>query len=178
METIICDTCGQEKHEKLFFRRGVKRGAPLCKTCYNRGYDQRPEVKNKRKVYRIGYCRRTEVKDRHNEQQRGYYQNPEVKAKISRRQKLYFQDTEVKAMRSEYRARPDIKSKYDAYGESDRKALRDIYIKKLISKRTEYILRAKDIPLELIETQRQSLALKRILKQKQQQNEQRNSTNI
>lgn len=77
-----------------------------------------------------------------------------------------------------YARKPEIKEKNRKRNRYDTIAARDPYIKALIREKTQGVLPTKDIPQELIELQRQSLMLKREIAQKQQQNEQRNSTNI
>ena len=74
----VCRICGA-KH----YANG------LCKRCYHREYQRRPEVKAKMKETKRKYLAKPEVKAR----QREYYQRPEVKA----RQREYYQRQEVKA---------------------------------------------------------------------------------
>lgn len=133
---------------------------------YRKRYRQKPEVKEYQKVYH----QKPEVKAK----DRVYHQKPEVKerGKINRRkpQRVEYQ--------KKYMKRPGVKERLYGYRRQRAATAADSYVKELIYKRTDGLLKYNDIPLELIEAQRLSLILKRTIKQKQQQNEQHDSTDV
>ena len=77
-----------------------------------------------------------------------------------------------------YRQRPSVRQRRLSKIRDAVYECKDVYIKYLITKRLSGLLKAKDIPTELIELQRQSLILKRTIKQKNKKNEQHTATDI
>ncbi len=215
METIICDTCKQEKAISEIRCKGGGAHPALCVTCfrkkknaymkeyyrrpevnkarkeYEKEYAQIPSVNERKRVYAKGYRETAEAKERRAEWMRAYFAQPSKIEKRKQWAKKSYGKPGAKERKREYSRRPEVKEKKAAYGQRpetkermkrincrDIDHARDRYVKNLIRCRTSGLLSAADIPPELIELQRQSLILKREIAQKQQQNEQRNSTNI
>lgn len=198
-KTIVCDTCGVEKPVRLF---RIRRTPALCRACHYqipeikeqarlyyqapgvkerviertrqyrqrpgvkelatermRQYRQRPEVKELDKQYR----QTPEYKERNNERKRRYYQTPDGKERTSERKRRYCQTPEAKQL-ANARARH-----YSQQAE-------DVYIKGLIYSQSKGLLTAKDMPPQIIELKRQSLILKRTIKQKE--DEQHTTTDV
>lgn len=124
-------------------------------------YVERPGVRDVRRGYARKSYHKPECKERKRVYEKNYYNRPDVKERI----RLNGQKPEAK----ERMRNINFRDTYNA---------RDRYIKLLIRQRSGCILSSKDIPPELIETQRQSLILKRTIKQKQRENEQHSTTKI
>jgi hypothetical protein len=273
METVVCATCGQEKPIKRFRRLGKQGGTPLCRACDAKAYAQKPEVKEKARVYQKDrykttdavqsrraymkdYNQRPYVKEKIIEYRKLYYERPGVKEKkmeyqrelikrpdfkekrkkynqnpngiearriwaksekgiayrkkhnqkpevkeyykiykqkpeAKQKEKIYKQKPEVKEMyriasmkphrkqyQKNYMQNPEVKERLNVYSRQRRRDVADIYAKSLICQRTNGALRFKDIPPELIELQRQSIKLKRTIKQKNKEDEQHDTTDI
>jgi hypothetical protein len=155
-------------------------------------YLQKPEIRKKRRDNQKAHREKPDVKERIRETRRLHNQNPEVKKRINKMQNKRLQNPELKeeARRrvSEYRKtvegknklnayyrKPEVKERKKARGQKSVHTADDRYIKLLINKKTQGILKANDMPSELIEAQRQSLILKRTIKQKQKKDEQHNT---
>ena len=157
MKMIICQTCKTEKPENDFHCKGKYSSKPaLCKLCFQKKDRERakawyrnPEVKEQRRRY----CKKKQVKD----YIRSYNDKPEVKERMRL-----------------YNSKPEVRKQRKRYKKSSIALANKSYIKMLIRRKSENILKSKDIPSDLIEAQRQSLILKRTIKQKQ--DEQCNNT--
>jgi hypothetical protein len=212
MESIICETCKEQKSEADFHCRGLRAAPALCKKCFNKaaleyqrswnkmpgakerrkGYNQNPKSKEARTAwaqskkgveYMKIYSQKPEIKEYHKK----YKQKPEVKMK----DKEYKQKPEVKEMRrissgkpkrkeyqKNYMKKPEVKERLNGYQRQRSRDVGDTYAKDLIYKKINGVLKHSEIPPELVELQRQSIILKRTIKQKQQENGQRNTTNL
>jgi len=154
-------------------------------------YLQKPEIREKIRERQKAYREKPDVKERIRETQRLHRQNPEVKKRANKMQNKRLQNPELKEearrLVSEYRKtvdgknkshvyyrKPEVKERKRARAQKSSHTADDRYVKLLINKKTNGILKSKDMPPELIETQRQSLILKRTIKQKQ--DEQHNNT--
>ncbi len=122
------------------------------------------------KAYHKAYAQKPGVK----EKDRLYQQRPDVKE----RKRINARKPERVEYQKKYMGSPGVKERLNGYQRQRAAAAADSYIKELINKRTNGVLKFNDIPTELIEAQRQSLILKRTIKQKQQQNEQHDSTDV
>lgn len=130
---------------------------------YNKEYSKRPEIIEYHKLY----SKRPERKDK----DRLYRQRPEVKDRLKR-------SISRKEYSKKYIRKPEVKERLNEYRRQNARDVADSYAKDLILKKTNGVLSAKDIPLELIETQRQSIILKRTIKQKKEENEQHATTDV
>ena len=204
METIICTKCQQEKPDNEFQCRGLKNKPALCKRCYAKKRYEIPEIKDKikssmRRRYENPEIRckimdtqkkhrcKIETKEKTRIRMQMYGSRPEVKIRIKEygkilevieKRKARYQRQSFKDDKRVYDVKPEVKQKKR---DSNRTAVLDArpsYIKQLIWDQTGGALKAKDIPLELIEIKIASLLLNRTLKQKQQQDEQHTTTNI
>jgi len=215
METIICQTCKEEKAISDIRCKGTGVHPALCVVCfrkkkstymkeyyrrpevnkvrkeYEKSYLQIPSVNKRKRVYAKEYRETAEAKEHRAEWRKEYTKRPGVLDVIRGYARKSYNKPEVKERKKEYQKRPEVKERKRGYEKSpeakDRMKLinrRDIeiacdrYVKCLIRQRTGRILSAKEIPKELIETQRQSLILKRTIKQKKQQDEQHTTTDI
>lgn len=200
MENIICQTCKEAKLPHEFQCRGLRSRPALCKKCRNKKFNENYNKTPKAKEARLAYDRSEKAK----EKKRLRMQNPEVKERCKLYHKLYSQKPEVKEKDRMYKQRPEVKERrrvrdkmpdrveycknymamdgvrdrLNRYRRQKNAAAADAYAKQLIYKRTSGELKAADIPQELIELQRQSILLKRTIKQKKQKNEQRSTANI
>ena len=159
---LVCATCGCER-PKRFFKR--KREPALCGSCYYQVH----KIKERAKEYGMGYCQRPGVKERVKEYASNYRQRPEAKELEKERVKKYGRS---------YRQRPEVK-KLKNEREKDRvRQAASHYIKALIRHESKGILRSSDMSQGIIELKRQSLILKRTIKQKQKKDEQHTATDI
>lgn len=172
---------------------------------YQRAWNKKPEAKERRKKYNqnpkgkearrvwaqsekgVEYNRTYAKKPEWREYHKLYAKNPEIKEK----DRLYRQSKSGKEMikrnamkpeRKEYQKKymqmPEVKERLNGYQRQKTRDVDDSYAKDLIYKKTNGALKTREIPPELIELQRQSIILKRTIKQKQQENEQHNTTNV
>jgi hypothetical protein len=154
-----------------------------------REYDQKPEAKERRRNYSKqrwdspegkakvkAYKKSPEgkasakacrEKPETKEYQREYHSRPEYRIKI----KEYNRLPETINKSREYRNRVEVRSRDSGNKRRNARTLNHNYIKMLIRNRSNGTLKAKDIPPELIELQTQSLILKRLLKQKNKEDE-------
>lgn len=176
----VCKKCGEEKADGDFQRKGGKCPGQ-CEACYRKKikeYNSRPDVRERARAFHKtpdakerakDYRQRPDVRERRRLQHRG-----ESLARSRR--------PEVKDVAKEYNRRPEVKERLSkwakAYFSAQTNSVGDQYVKHIIRRKTKGILKAKDIPSGLIEAQRQSLILKRTIKQKQQQNEQHDPTDV
>ena len=160
----ICLTCKQPKHILEFSKdRSTKDGLKYyCKRCLKK-YEQRPEVKARRKKNSKQYRQRPEVKAYFKEYGqrperkiyfKEYNQRPEVKAY----KKKYEQRLERKVYLKEYNQRPEVKK----IAKRHIKQLSSCYVKKIIKATTG--LNNDQINEEMIEEKRQIILFKRQLK--------------
>jgi len=159
METIVCQTCGAEKGESKFVRRGLQKKPALCRACYAKRPEQRDRCKKNMQNYRANL----DFKKKESDAKRVSYQKKEV----NERYKQYSK---------EYRKTPQGSISEKKYQNRRTEQAYDSYIKSCICKKTQGILKAREIPEQLIEIERQSLILKRTIKQKQKEDEQHNTT--
>ena len=131
---------------------------------------QNPEIREKSKLYHKIYSKKSKVK----EKDKIYRQRPEVQQRRRVRAKMPDRIEYVK----KYRDNASVKERLNGYQRQRNAVADDSYAKQLIYKRTNGALKATDIPQELVELQRQSILLKRTIKQKKQKNEQHSATNI
>jgi hypothetical protein len=187
----------EEKSQDDFQCRGLRQYPALCKKCRNKHFNEKYNQAQKAKELRLAYDRSEKAK----EKKRLRMQNPEVREKSKLYHKIYGKKPDVKDKDSAYKQRPEIKERrrvrakmpdrveycknymaregvkdrLNGYRRQKNAAVDDTYAKQLIYKRTNGALKATDIPQDLIELQRQSILLKRTIKQK---NEQHSTTNI
>jgi hypothetical protein len=191
---LVCATCGCERPKRFFKRKGEP---ALCGSCYYqihkikerakeyaRNYYQRPEAKERAKEYARNYYQRPEAKERAKEYAKSYRQRPEAKERAKEYARNYYQRPGVKERVKErvkkygrsYNQRPEVK-KLKNEREKDRvRQAASHYIKALISHESKGILKATDIPQNIIELKRHALILKRAITEKQ--DEQHSTTDI
>jgi glutamate synthase domain-containing protein 2 len=111
-----CKVCGKTLRSDNVAGFCHKRG---CQREYSREYNQRPEVKERRREKDHEYLKRPEVKERQREYSREYRQRPEVKERQREREREYRQRPEVKERRREqnheYRQRTEFKERRREY---------------------------------------------------------------
>ena len=118
MKTKVCPKCKKEKplSVEFFYRnRSTKSGfSSHCKECtlkQVKEYNQRPEVKERKRERDKEYRQRPEVKERKRERDKEYRQRPEIKERKRERDKVYYQRPEVKERVKVYYQRPEIKER-------------------------------------------------------------------
>lgn len=188
-ETKKCTKCGEVKPFNQYYKRKYKnrfRHRAACKECFNKQVEisrSKPGAKEARRVYEREYMSRPGVKDRRNEYLRDWrsrhYQDLENVKKRQDYLKEYESRPETISMRQEYKKKYNksiaaVKSRKKSR-DKIRKSASDSYIKDLLYKQAKGLLLYEDIPLELIEPKRQSLLLKRTIKQ---QKNDRQETNV
>ena len=118
MKTKVCPKCKKEKLLSAeFFYRNKSKKSGLCSHCKEcilkqvKEYNQRPEVKERKREYmkRYGkeYRQRPEMKEYMKRYGKEYRQKPEVKERRREREKEYYHKPEVKERVLEY-----MKEKY------------------------------------------------------------------
>jgi len=106
------------------------------------------------------------------------YNNPDIKERKRRYTKEYYKRQDEKERVKLKLQMPEAKERVKRINRSDISSAADRYIKYLIRQKSGRTLGAKEIPVELIETQRQSIMLKRTIKQKKEENEQHTTTDV
>lgn len=133
---------------------------------YNRTYAQKPE----RREYHKLYSKKPETR----EKDRLYKQSQSGKEMIKRNA----MKPERKKHQKKYMQIPEVMKRLNGYKRQRTRDADDSYVKELIYKRVNGALKTCEIPTKLIELQRQSLILKRTIKQKQKEYEQHSTTKI
>ena len=158
-----------------------KRDKPaICKDCYYKMRAANEDIKLRKKEY----SKRLDVKERANESKKKYRQsqkgikcerdyrnNPEMKERAKAYQLKHSQKAEYKKRKLAYRRTPEVKERAKVARIERIRNIEPLYVKTLIYNRMKGSLRFNEIPPELIELQRQSLILKRTIKQKNKENE-------
>ncbi len=121
MKDKKCSGCGKE----IFNTKSNKSG--LCKKCWSKEYNQRPEIKQRGKEYREKnkdrFKKYREVnKEKIYKQRREYLSKPEVKKRIIEQTKEYRNRSEIKEGKrrwlKEYNQKPEIKKRMKEYQKS------------------------------------------------------------
>jgi len=189
METKKCSKCGEVKAVSEFNKNKNRKDGlhTYCKKCVKQYYQV-----NKEKTLEQKKQYRQANKEKIKERKKKYYQvNKEKtlehnkqyrqanKEKIKERKKKYYQANKEKTLEHSKQYRQANKEKIEQYNKQYRQAnkeklkekskdnrnkLVDPYIKTIISKQTNGMLKAKDIPQELIELKRNNIILKRKIK--------------
>lgn len=137
-------------------------------------YNEKPEVKKRRKEYLHEYYRRPEVMQKERSRMRErrkdlsfvesqkeykklYESRPEVRERISKYRRKYMK---------EYTKRPSVIQKKRNYESKIRGACSDVYMKQLLYSQAKGLLIMSEIPMRLITLKRRSLKLKRLIKSK------------
>ncbi len=192
---LVCATCGRERPKKFF---ALRKSPALCRSCHYqrlevrerekarmKEYHQRPEVKERRKASMKEYNQRLEARVREKARMKEHNQLPDIKARmkehnqrpeIKARMKEYNQRPEIKERAKEYDQRPEVKERKRATANANIQQATDQYIKSLIHNESKKILKAPDIPQNIIELKRHALILKRAITE--QQNEQHSTTDV
>ena len=178
METKKCSKCGEVKAVSNFNKCKTNKDGYMsyCKICFKQYYQANKEkIKEQQKQYyqankekikeqqkQYGQANKGKFKER----MKKYYQTN--KEKLKEKKKEYYQANKekLKEKQKEYRQanKKKLKEKMKKYRQGDRDKLVDSYIKSIINKQTNGMLKAKDIPQELIELKRNNLILKRKIK--------------
>jgi len=158
MEVIakVCTKCGVEKELTEFHKEKSKKYGVRnqCKTCVCKRM--------------MEYYANPEVKVKINKRMREYRANPEAKAKAKEHQRKYRSNPEVKVKINKRRAKPEAKIKNRKLIKRLVAEIAPFYAKTLLVVQSGGILKRSEIPESLIDLKRQSLTLKRQLKQKTQ----------
>lgn len=184
----LCSGCKEVKSISLFhkLKLGKYGVASACKACTSeyrkqkypifrqqriekmRAYSKTEQARDVRKKYDV----RPEVKAKHRSYDK--YRKKRDKDKILKRMRAYNQREEVKHRMREWARSADVRDRIKFRHKEHRIELHDNYVKEVISKQSNGILKFNEIPENLIDAKRQSLILKRTIKQKQ--DEQHNNT--
>ena len=181
---LVCATCGCERPKRFF---ALRESPALCRSCHYKRlevrerekarmkeYSQRPEIKERRKASMKEYNQRLEVREREKARMKEYNQRPEIKE----RRKDYYRRPEIKARAKEYDQRPEVKERKRAIANANIQQAASHYIKALIRHESKGMLKAPDIPQNIIELKRHALILKRAITEKQEKDEQHTATDI
>jgi hypothetical protein len=167
-----CTKCKCEKPATTdYFELRYKKLHSNCKDCLKerkKEYSQRPEVKEKKNERQREYRKRPDYKKKYTEYKKAYYQRPDVKERCSEYHKDYRKRPGIKERYNEklkeYRKRPGVKEKIKNSQKKHRKKIvNQLHTRYVIRKMG---LKKDEIPPEMIETKRLTIALKRELKKK------------
>lgn len=236
METIICQTCNNNKTPDRFVCLGRKKPSALCKDCYyqmravnedvkarKKAYCQRPEVKERQREANIRFRSKPGAKERLNEQAKMRRQTPEAKERarlknieyanvpgFKERRIEYLKRPEVRQSIKQRREKPEVKERLKGYAKAFRakpwfkerakeyaknyytnpkikervrnrvrsqiKQLDDRYVKLTLRLQSGKKIKASDIPIDLVDLKRKLIELKRLLKQKNKEDEHHDTT--
>ena len=174
MRTKKCTKCGEVKAVSEFHKDKYSKDGFFdeCKECRKKYYQA-----NKEKILEYDKQYRQANKEKIKEYSKKYYQaNKEKrkkyrqanKEKIKEQKKKYRQankEKEKEQKKKYYQANKEKILEYSKkYCQDNRNKLADPYVIDIIRHQTNSMLKAKDIPQELIELKRNSLILKRKIK--------------
>ena len=178
MQTKKCSKCGEVKAVSEFYKnKYIKdRFCNHCKKCMKQYYQSNKEkvLEQSKKYYQANNEkikeRQKQYRQANNEKMKQYnkqyYQANNEKMKERQKQYRQANNEKMKQYNKQYRQanKEKIKEQRKQYRQDDRNKLADSYIKDLIRNQTNGMLKAKDIPQELIELKRNNIILKRKIK--------------
>lgn len=184
----LCKSCGLEKSPDSFgTRRRLRDGVMVitlctqCKPCvaaYSRRRMASPEAREKRNTYLRAWSEQPKQKERmrayfqrpeYKERQKLLRQHPEAKEKANARHRRRYKRADVKEFHKNYliayRLNAENKGLCKKYRDTYTAGLADSYIRALITNRT--LLKASDIPMEMVEVKRLQVQIKREIKRRE-----------
>lgn len=139
-----------------------------------KAYNERPEIKRERKRYSYEYYRRPEVMEKERVRNRERRKDESFLESRRKYRKMHEAKPEVKERLNEYRRRymreytkrPCVRQKTNKYLSEVRSSLSSVYMKQLLYGQSNGLLKFHEIPNHLVTVKRQSLRLKRLVKDK------------
>lgn len=167
-----CTKCGESKLLEEYYRDKKTRDGRTytCKECVKE-YRQRSDVKERRRNYLIEYRQRPGVKQKEREAVKKYQSKPGNRERKIKRDRERRRRPKVKEQIRAYTRSQAVKDRQSQRNKADAEALTDYYISKIIYIQSGKVIPHSEAPPELIELKRQSIKLKRLIKQKQDEQE-------